>query len=224
MTTAGAALIGAKFGGPVGALIGGAIGFGAGVARLFMKSAEEKARQKIKAAYGLDVSDKGVLKQIVETAKSSFGGDLDTAIRSPQIKELLELYAMATGKPLGIQPRVRQVSLAQTSTGLYQNEIYENGRALRFAGLGTRTAADIIPSNPGSTGYQTNYAASMPVVVQATMKLDPSQTTQLWRGEVFDALAANPNAVQNAANKAQRGNYQRTEMRSNLLEPGVISR
>ncbi|MBI4875414.1 MAG: hypothetical protein HY822_12340, partial [Acidobacteria bacterium] len=69
MTTAGGAAIGFKFGGPIGAGVGAWIGFWAGVARLFVKGAQEKAREKIKATYGVDISDKGVLKQIVEMAK-----------------------------------------------------------------------------------------------------------------------------------------------------------
>ena len=82
MTTGGGALIGFKFGGPIGAGVGAWIGFWAGVARLFVKGAQEKAREKIKATYGVDISDNGVLKQIVEMAKQGFGGNLDMAIRS----------------------------------------------------------------------------------------------------------------------------------------------
>ncbi|MEK7755143.1 MAG: hypothetical protein AAB654_24665, partial [Acidobacteriota bacterium] len=79
MTTGGGALIGFKFGGPIGAGVGAWIGFWAGVARLFVKGAQEKAREKIKATYGVDISDNGILKQIVDTAKSAFGGNLDLA-------------------------------------------------------------------------------------------------------------------------------------------------
>ena len=76
-TTGGGALIGAKFGGPLGALIGGIAGFAAGMVRLFIKGAVEKARQKIKDLYGVDIPDKAVLQQIVDTAKQSYGGNLD---------------------------------------------------------------------------------------------------------------------------------------------------
>jgi hypothetical protein len=51
--------------------------------RLFVRSAEERAKAKIKALCGVDISDKGVLKQIRDTAKAAFGGNLDLAIRSP---------------------------------------------------------------------------------------------------------------------------------------------
>jgi len=60
-------------------------------------AAIQAAREKVRATYGVDVRDKGILRQIVETAKQAFGGNLDAAIRSQQIRDLIELYAMATG-------------------------------------------------------------------------------------------------------------------------------
>jgi hypothetical protein len=139
-TTAGGALIGAKFGGPVGALIGAAIGFTAGTIRLFVKGAEERAKERIRSIYGLTVSDRGILKQIVQMAKESYGGNIDTAIRSPQIRELLELYAMSTGQSFGTQAKVRAASFTQTSGGMLQNTLYENGRSLAFAASARRRA------------------------------------------------------------------------------------
>jgi len=50
MTTAGGALIGFKYGGPLGAAIGAGAGAVAGIVRLFVNSAEQKAREKIKVA------------------------------------------------------------------------------------------------------------------------------------------------------------------------------
>ena len=58
-----------RCGGPLGAAIGAGIGFAAGIVRLFVKGAQEKAREKIKATYGVDISYKGLLKQIVDIAK-----------------------------------------------------------------------------------------------------------------------------------------------------------
>lgn len=98
MTTADGAMIGYKFGGPIGAAIGSGIGAVAGLIRLLSKVRRTKAREKIKATYGVHIHDKGVLKQIVDIAKQGFGGNLDMAIRSPQIRDLVELYALSTGQ------------------------------------------------------------------------------------------------------------------------------
>ena len=68
-TTGGGALIGAKFGGPWARRSARIAGFVAGMVRLFIKGAVEKARQKIKDLYGVDISDKAILQQIVDIAK-----------------------------------------------------------------------------------------------------------------------------------------------------------
>lgn len=80
------------------AAVGVAAGAVAGIVRLLVKGAADIAREKVKALYGVDISDKGVLQQIVDTAKSAYGGNLDLAIRSPQIRDLIQLYAMTTGQ------------------------------------------------------------------------------------------------------------------------------
>ncbi len=64
-------MIGYKFGGPLGAAIGGIAGAVAGIVRLFVKGDADKAKEKIKALYGVDIADKGVLQQIVDMAKSA---------------------------------------------------------------------------------------------------------------------------------------------------------
>lgn len=209
-TAAGGALIGAKFGGPWGALIGGAIGLGAGALRMMIKGATEKARDQIKEVYGIDVKEKGILNQIVKTAKESFGGDIGTAIRSPQIRELIELYAMSTGQGFGVQAKVRSVSLAQSNFGLLQNATFENGRAIAFAGIGSSTPSLTIPGNPGGVGYATNYVGQGQMT--NIIKLDGPATTKLLRGEAEVVIDTQPRRVQDATAVAQKGNYGRREL------------
>ncbi len=130
MTTAGGAMIGFKYGGPLGAAIGGAIGLGAGLVRLFMKSAEDKVKQKVKATYGVDIGDKKVLSQIVQMAKESFGGNLDMAVRSQQVADLVRLYALSYGQSTAKLPQVKTPStLIQSGGNLRQATSYYNGTA-----------------------------------------------------------------------------------------------
>ncbi len=96
---------------------GAGVGFAAGIVRLFVKGAREKARARIKAMYGVDIRDNGVLGQIVEMAKQAFGGNLDMAIRSQQVRDIIELYAMTTGqKTTGLPGTVQPVSVVQLPT------------------------------------------------------------------------------------------------------------
>jgi len=199
MTTAGGALLGFKFGGPIGAAIGAGVGAVAGLVRLFIKSAAQKAREKIRAVYGVDIQSKGVLDQIVQMAKQGFGGNLDLAIRSPQVRDLIELYALSTSQSAGGLPAtVRPVSLVQQGGALYQ------------PGLGSSSLDRISAGAPQNAG---------PIVI----KLDGAATTALLRGEAIQAIADNPRVVQSAAMTATRANAGRRELLALQLSPGTLT-
>jgi hypothetical protein len=199
MTTAGGAMIGFKYGGPLGAAIGAGIGAVAGLVRLFVKGAEEKAREKIKATYGVDIRDKGVLKQIVDIAKQGFGGNLEAAIRSPQIRDLVELYALSTGQSTsGLPATVRPVSLLQQGGGLFQS----NSGGLTLAPLGGGT-----PSS-----------AAGPTVINITVP----GAKEFFEKETVRVVVENPRAVQSAAMAATKASAGRREMTGLQLSPGLI--
>ncbi len=132
---AGGAMLGFKFGGPIGAAIGAAAGAVAGAVRLFVKGAGEKAHDKIKAMYGVDVKDKGVLNQIVQIAKQSYGGNIDMAIRTSQVSDLVRLYGMSTGQGTGrIAAPMTPTSLIQSGGSLSQAQQYYGGSPLAMPG------------------------------------------------------------------------------------------
>lgn len=199
MTTAGGALIGYKFGGPVGAAIGAGIGAVAGLVRLFIKGAQEKAREKIKATYGVDISDKGVLKQIVDIAKQGFGGNLDMAIRSQQIRDLVELYALSTGQGTsGLPATMRPVSLLQQGGSLFQQR--SGGLTLDRIGGGAPSAA-------------------APTVINITVP----GAKEFFEKETVRVVVENPRAVQSAAMTATKQNAGRREMTSLQMSPGLLT-
>lgn len=208
-TTAGGAMIGFKFGGPLGAAIGAAAGLVAGIVRLFVKGAEEKAKAKIKALYGVDIADKGVLKQIVDTAKSAFGGNLDLAIRSPQIRDLIQLYAMTIGqKPTGMPGTVTPLSLVETGGSLFQSPSYSNGSSL--PGLSGLPSLDKIGGGTPS--------AAGPTVINITVP----GAKEFFEKETVRVVVENPRAVQSAAMTATKANAGRREMTGLQLSPGLI--
>src|SRR5207244_2453665 len=115
--------------------IGAVAGAVAGTIRLFIKSAKEKLREKIKATYGIDVNDQGILQQILDTAKQTFGGNLDVAIQSPQVRDLIQLYAMTTGQSSKGMPATMQAgTLVETGGGLFQQANFSNGNPLPSLG------------------------------------------------------------------------------------------
>jgi hypothetical protein len=208
-TSGGGAMIGFKFGGPIGAAVGAWIGLWAGFARLFVKGAQEKTHAKIKALYGVDIADKGMLKQIVDMTKSAYGGNIDMAIRSQQIRDLIQLYAMTTGqKPTGMPGNVTPLSLVETGGSLFQAPQYSNGTPL--PALGGLPGLDRIGAGTVSGGG---------LVIQ----LNGPATTALLRGEAVQVITNNPRLVQSASMAATKSNANRRELTSLQLSPGTLT-
>jgi len=198
-TAAGGALIGAKFGGPIGAAIGAAVGLTAGLVRNLFKSANEKAREKIKSIYGVDISSKDILNQVVSIAKQSFGGDMDVAIRSSDVRDLVELYALSTGQSSrGIAAKMQPVTLSTSGgvTGILSN--YVNGQA-------------VSPIAAGQAG---------PTTINVT--LDGESSAAFLMGQTVSAIESSPRAVAGAAAAAQQSNFGRQQAAVSQLNPGLL--
>lgn len=198
-TAGGGALIGAKFGGPTGAVIGASIGLAAGLIRNLFKSATEKAREKIKAIYGVDISSKDILGQVVSIAKQSFGGDLEVAIRSSDVRDLVELYALSTGQSArGIAAKMQPVTLSTSGgvTGILAN--YSNGAPVSVSGS----------------------QAAGPTVIQVT--LDGASSAAFLQGQTVSAIESNPRSVAAATNAAQQSNFNRQQSAVNQFAPGLL--
>lgn len=200
MTIAGGALIGGKFGGPLGAAIGAGIGAVAGTIRLFIKGAEEKIVQKVKATYGIDISRKFARDPLLGIIKQTFGGNIDVGIRSPQIRDLIELYAMSTGQnSQGINTtRPIASSFALSGGSFTQQPVFQNGLSM---GLG-----------------QASNAAPAATVIQ----LDPAATEAFLQGQAVQAMSGNPRAVQGAVLRASTQNAGRRQALALAVNPGLM--
>lgn len=208
--TAGGAMFGWNVGGPLGAAIGAGVGFLSGIVRLFVKGATEKAHDKIKDLYGVDISDKAVLQQIVDMAKQSCGGNLDMVIRTQPVRDLIQLYAMSTGQQTkGMPAQIHPLDVVQSGGTLYQSPAYSNGTAL--PGMGGLPTLDSIGGGVASGGG--------PVVIQ----LDGPATTSLLQGQAVQAIASNPRVVQGAVMSASKSNAGRRELTSLQLSPGLVT-
>jgi hypothetical protein len=218
-------------GNPLGAIIGGAIGstiagwkrgpgskigfFEMGMSpelfllRMLFKAATEKAREKVKATYGVDISDKGILQQIVDMTKQTYGGNLDMAIRSAQVRELVELYAMTTGQNTrGMPAKMTPSTLVQSGGILSQGANYSNGIALPplgglpGAGLGARPVA---------------------IHVTSEITLSAPETKAFLETGVLKKIVDSPRVVHSAVITAQRGNSGRRESLALALSPGTLT-
>ena len=198
MSTAGGAILGWQFGGPIGAAIGAGVGAIAGLFRMFVRGAQEKAREKIKATYGVDIREKNILAEIVRIAKQAFGGNLDMAIRSPQVRDLVELYALSTGQSTaGLPATMRPVSMLQQGGSLFQQ--------------GAGFALDRISAGAPSGGG--------PIIINISVP----GAREFFEQETVRVVVNNPRAVQSAAMSAMKANAGRRETAALQLTPGLIT-
>ena len=183
--------------GPVGWIAAAGIGAFAGILGMFRKSAEQKVREKIKATYGLEIREKNILRQIVEIAKQGFGGNLDMAIRSQPVRELVELYAMSTGQSTaGLPATMRPVSMVQYGGALFSQG--SDGLSIDRIGAGT-------PSG-GTT------------VINITVP----GAKEFFEQETVRVVVSNPRAVQSAAMNAMKQNAGRRQSAALQMSPGLV--
>lgn len=247
MTTAGGAMIGFKYGGGLGAAIGASIGAAVGIARLFAKGAEAKVREKVKNTYGVDIKDKGVCRQIVEIAKSSYGGNLDMAIRTTQVQDLVRLYAMTTGQGTsGLRAQMTSSTLIQSGGSLYQQRQYINGLAVGMRGgiPVFHSGIDYVPRDmfaflqrgervtpaaenkkplPGAnlsrSASSGGSSNSGPIIVNVSVP----GAKDFFEKETVNTVIRNPRAVQKSSMNATRSNYNRRELAALQFAPGTLT-
>ena len=189
--------------GPIGFIAAGAIGGLSVLIRGLFGSATDKARDKIRSVWGVDISDKRILEQVVGIAKNSFGGNLDVAVRSAQIQELAALYAMSTGQRIGAPGVATASTLIQSGGSLGLAPSYYNGS----------------PIDSIRGGFASNAGAAQPIV----LSLDGAATTRLLRGEVVEVARSEPRVFQQAAVTAARGGFRRRESLSVALGQPVLT-
>ena len=216
-TTAGGALIGAKFGGPLGAVIGGAAGFVAGIVRLGIKSAAEKVIEKVRTIYGLTI-DRKFAQQIVDIANQRYAKNLDMAVRSPEARDLLRLYAQTTGQRSMalLADQARPAALIEARGQLLQGPVFENGMAYAYPSSlrnYQNMSASLLPTaGPNAGGPMVN-----------NIILDAAATVNLVSQGALKTLTAYPRAVASSALNGSRQSSARGGFAVNTLAPGVIT-
>lgn len=207
MDVGGGALIGLQLGGPIGALIGAGVGAIAGGIRMLIPGAAQKVRSKIKQVYGVDISQQNVLMQIVQLAKDHYGGNLDVAIASPEVQDLVRLYSIATGKnPSGLPRPMYAATFTQSGAGgVNLQPVYQSGNVV---------------ANPYSGVTSTQYAQ---LGSQLTyLQLDPTQALSLLSGQVTGVMAQNPGNVAAANAAALASGNSRDAQNNALFEPLTV--
>jgi hypothetical protein len=214
--TAGGAMIGMQMGGPLGAVIGAVAGFGIGIGEKLagVESPENEAKRLVKQLYGVSI-DTAMAKQIVSIAQSKYAGHVSIAVRDPEVRKMLELYAQGTGQKMPLSATTpRGGSLAEMGGNLYQQASYVNGTPYTFqsslpvlGGLGGGTY-----QAPGSP----NAAAGMgPTYV--SLNIGGADAANFMTGQFVT-----PGFVSSQMTAAQNSSDGRTQQSANMQVPGLV--
>jgi hypothetical protein len=214
---AGGAMIGMQMGGPLGAAIGGVAGFGIGVGEKIagVESPEVEAQKLVKQIYGIDIpQSNSVIKQIVQMAQSQYGGSVSMTVRTPAVRDLLQLYAESTGQKSNLflsQPH--GVNLTEANGVLNQSAIYNNGTPYTYASnlpvLGPAGGGQIPTGNPFAGGV--------------TVQVSAEQTANLWATGTAAAIAGGSRAVAASAVNGQAASASRISGANVMLSPDVVA-
>jgi hypothetical protein len=166
----------------------------------FHENPRDKVKKIVKQSYGLDI-DNGVADAIVKIADQSYGKNYALAVSSAQIRQMLAMYAQATGSGQLAQ------AISPRAVG-YQ--------AMSSGGSVTNIASTV-------DGFSAmNYGGSLPTAMPGTtgsisLQLNGPATTQLLSG-----VAANvaPSAVANAYSSSNG----RQSTYANFAAPGLVTR
>jgi hypothetical protein len=218
--TAGGAELGFKYGGPVGALVGAGVGaLTGGIKSLIGKGDRQHAKDLVKQVYGMSIND-ATADQIVQIAKQSYGSQIDVAVRSSQVRDLLKLYAQATGQKSAedqfVQSQVHSASFVESGGRLQQQAIYDNGNAYSYSsplsvygGVQTSPLSTFAPNQGVFNG-------------NLQINLNGQSASDALAGQVV--RVATPSFVQGQALSASGSSIGRTAQQNMTLSPSALTR
>jgi hypothetical protein len=216
----GGALVGFKYGGPLGAAIGAAIGGGLALAKTFglFGGDRKHAKDLVKQVYGMSIND-ATADQIIQIAKQGFGGQIDVAVRSQQVRDLLKLYSQATGQKgvedKFVQDSIHSASFSESGGRLFQNAVYDNGNAYSYSS--PLSAYGGVQTSPLST-----YAPNNGFNGNLSISLNGQAASDVLAGQVV--RVATPSFVQGQALAASSSSVGRTAQQNMTLSPSALTR
>lgn len=220
-STAGGALLGFRLSGgnPIGAAIGAGVGLVAGLIRTFIGDDRSHTKNLVKQIYGISINN-ATADQIVAIAKQSYGGQISMAVRSPEVRQLIKLYAQTLGTPKQQAQFVNDTphagSLVEANGQLQQRAFYENGISYSYQSpLSTYQgpASMTVPTYESRTGQG-------PTTIQ--LNVNGQSASDLLAGQV--ANVATPSFVQSQALSASNASFGRLNQQNMALSPSAISR
>lgn len=170
-----------------------------------------------KSIYGISLPvNSSTVKQIISISQQQYGGDIALTMRSPSVRQLLMLYAEATGQKTTLSASMPYSgSLVETGGKLYQQATYQDGQAHTYASNIPTLAG--LPSSPYPTQAGPNTAGGTGTgQLNLQVLVDGQGSGSYMAGNVFTAQY-----VADQSMAAQNSSYQRTQQAANSQLPGL---
>ena len=151
---AGGALIGTSILPGIGTLIGAGVGALIGVGEMIagVESPEHEAIRLVKSIYNVNINT-AMGSSIVNVAKSQYGGQVSLAVRSPEVRQMLGLYAAGTNQRMAQSADTPHgAGLVESGGALSQSQMYQYG-------VGNTYASNREGSRSGNLGAQWKHRA-----------------------------------------------------------------
>jgi len=216
MGAVGGAMVGFQMGGPLGALIGGGAGLLAGLGEKIagVETPENEAKRLVQQIYSLNI-DNNTAKQIAAMAKQSYGGNVSSAVRSPEVRQLLQLVAESTGQKSNLFLNNPQgVNFTQTGGVLNQSAVWNNGTPYTYA-------SNLPVSGPAGSTIPTGnpYGGAM----NLTLNLNGQSAADVLEGRVGPALVSNSRTVAASSVAGGAASSARVNGAMMMLAPDVVT-
>jgi hypothetical protein len=217
----GGALTGAGIGTMIMPGVGTAIGAGIGAAAGALagglevltgaESPRHEAIRLVQQVYGIHI-DNGVADQIVAMAKQSYAGHVSLAVRSPEVRHMLGLYAAGTGQGSLFKQSANEAhgaSLVESGGRMYQQATYQYGQGYSYS-------SNLPVYGGASTTQLANPGGNMPLSL--SLNVGGQDAARFMTGQVVT-----PDVVSTQYANAMYASNGRVNQALMLNEPGTIS-
>jgi len=223
---AGGALVGLGIGGPLGAAIGAGAGALLGGLSLagIIQTKNQKFHNKIKDIYHVDINDQKLLSQFSQIADQKYGGNVDVAVRSIEVRQIVQLWAQAHGQnSLGIVGTPQQSIFANQGGRLTEIPTYFNGQAVVPGD--TRSTVGIPQLTP-SGSYITVAAPQGANVSRSSstiLSLDADATTRVLQGQAAQVIQGQPRLISQQTSNGMGASSARRDIASAVMQPAFLT-
>jgi len=221
----GGALAGAAFG-PIGIAVGAGVGALLGGLSLagIIQTKNQKFHNKIKDIYHVDINDQKLLSQFSQIADQKYGGNVDVAVRSIEVRQIVQLWAQAHGQnSLGIVGTPQQSIFANQGGRLTQIPTYFNGQAVVPGDTRSTVGIPQLLPNGGYITVPAPGGANVTGGGSTILSLDADATTRVLQGQAAQVIQGQPRLISQQTSNGMGASSARRDIASSVLQPAFLT-